>query len=110
MPLKNSITKRDLWRYVNLKLNRSIHRYHVFAVINILFEEMAKDLASSKPIKIGNLGTIRLEQTKPRYFYHAKLRQLSRSSGRKLMKFVLSKKMHDKLINYWDLDKYLSGN
>ena len=87
-----------------------LHRYHVFAVISILFEEMVRDLMNGKSIKIANLGVISLQTTKPRYFYHAKLRRVALSSGRKLMKFVLSKKLHNKLINFLDLDKTNNGN
>jgi hypothetical protein len=44
MNTKLSISKRNLWHYVNVKIKRIIHHYHVLSVISILFDEMCSDL------------------------------------------------------------------
>lgn len=100
-----SISKRDLWRYVNRKVKRLVHRYHVFAVISILFEEMSKDLQQGKSIKITNLGTIILQPTKPRWYHHVQLRQMVLSPGHRVMRFLLAKPIHKKMVDFLDLDK-----
>src|SRR5271155_2927417 len=102
-----SISKRDLWRYVNRKIKRLVHRYHVFAVISILFEEMARDLRRGKSIKVTNLGTITLQPTKPRWHHHVGLRQMVLSPGHRVMRFLLAKPIHKKLVDFLDLDKTL---
>lgn len=61
MPI--TISKRDLWRYVNRKIKRLIHHYHVFSVISLLFDEMVQDLRDGKEIKIANLGILVLKKT-----------------------------------------------
>ena len=64
--LPNNIDKRTLWRYVNKKINRKIQSFHVISVINILFDEMIKDLKAGNLIKIFNLGSLCLNTTQPR--------------------------------------------
>ena len=107
VPNALSISKRDLWRYVNRKIKRLVHRYHVFAIISILFEEMVKDLQQGKSIKITNLGIIILQPTKPRWYHHVRLRQMVLSPGHRVMRFSLAKSIHKKLIEFLDLDKTL---
>jgi nucleoid DNA-binding protein len=107
IPHNLSVSKRDLWHYVNCKIKRLTHRYHVFAVISILFEEMVKDLRQGKSIKIANLGTISLQDTKPRWYHHVRLRQMVLSPGHRIMRFSLVKPIHKKLVKFLDLDKLL---
>ena len=109
LPLRNpqSISKRDLWRYVNRKIKHIVHYYDVFAVISILFDEMVKDLKQGKSIRIANLGTISLQPTKPRWYHNVKLRKMVLSPGYRVMRFVLTPKIHKKLIQLIDLDKTL---
>lgn len=102
-----SISKRDLWRYVNRKTKRLIHRHHVLAVISALFEEMIKDLKEGKPIKVANLGTIVLQPTKPRWYHHVTLHKMVLSPGYRVMRFILSKPVHKKIVSMLDLDKTL---
>ena len=103
--MSTSISRRNLWRYVNRKIKRIIHHYHVNAVITILFEEMLKDLVQGKEIKIANFGTLLLKKTKPRKHHNVLLRQMVVAPGRRLMRFFLTKKIHRKLIEFLDLDK-----
>jgi nucleoid DNA-binding protein len=105
--MSSSISKRDLWRYVNRKIKRLLHRYHVLAVINILFEEILKDLRQGKSIKIVNLGTITLQPTKPRWYHNVRLRQMVLSPGHRIMRFLLAPSIHKKLVSFLDLDKTL---
>ena len=49
--MSNDFDKRSLWRFVNKKINRVSHHYHVFAVMSTLFEEMIVDLKNGKKIK-----------------------------------------------------------
>lgn len=109
-PPSLSISKRQLWRYVNHKIKYLIHRYHVFAVITILFEEMLKDLKQGKSIKIINLGTISLSTTKPRWHHHVNLHKMVLSPGNRVLRFVLAPTVHKKLVEFLDLDKTLKDD
>lgn len=102
-----SVSKRHLWRFVNRKIKRLIHHYHVSAVITILFEEMVKDLKQGKAIRVANLGTITLKPTKPRWYHNVRLRKMVLSPGYRVMRFVLAPTIHKKLIEFLDLDKTL---
>lgn len=102
-----SVSKRDLWRFVNNKIKHLIHHYHVFAVITILFEEMIKDLKQGKSIRVVNLGTISLFTTKSRWHHHVNLRRMVLSPGHRVLRFVLTPTIHKKLVEFLDLDKTL---
>ena len=100
-----NIEKKQLWRHVNIKIKRSINHYHVLAVLSILFEELIKDLEAGKQIEIINLGTFGLKQSGDRNHVNIWTKEVMRSKGRKVLKFVLPKKLRQTLCDYLDLDK-----
>jgi len=100
-----NVTKRGFWRYVNIKIKRTIHHYHVFAVISILFEEILKDLKQGKEIKIFNLGSLLLQKTKPRLYHDVIKKQVVLSESRKILKFRLARKLKKRLTRNLDIDK-----
>lgn len=100
-----NISKRDLWHYVNKKIKRLIHHYHVSSVISILFEEMVKDLRAGKEIKVINLGSFVLKETPPRRYHDVTLRKMMSSSGHRIMRLFLSRSLRKKLCNSLDLTK-----
>jgi nucleoid DNA-binding protein len=99
-----SIDKRVLWRYVNKKINRVIHHYHVFSVINILFDEIVEDLKQGNQIRIANFGVLELKETKPRKHFDFKKQKIVLSRSYKILRFSLSEKIKKKLTKYLDLD------
>lgn len=100
-----SVSKRDLWHYVNRKIKRLIHHYHVFSVISILFDEMIKDLKAGKEIKIANLGTLVLKDTPPRRYHDVRYQRIMESPGHRVMRLFLAKNIRKKLIEFLDLDR-----
>jgi|SRR5277367_4299886 len=105
-----NISKRDLWRYVNRKIKRLIHHYHVFSVISLLFDEMIQDLKDGKEIKIANLGTIVLKETPPRKYHDVRFRRIMESPGHRIMRLFLAKPIRKKLCDSLDLDKKKKDN
>jgi len=105
-----SVSKRDLWHYVNRKIKRLIHHYHVFSVISILFEEMVRDLKAGKEIKIVNLGTLVLKDTPPRKYHDVRFQQVMESPGHRVMRLFLAKPIRKKLCESLDLDKKVKGD
>lgn len=108
MPL--SISKRNLWHYVNRKIKRLIHHYHVFSVISILFEEMVKDLKAGKEIKIVNLGTLVLKDTPPRKYHDVRFHKIMQSPGGRVMRLFLAKPIRKKLCESLDLDRKIKDD
>ncbi len=105
MNIPTSISKRILWRYVNVKIKRIVHHYHVFSIITILFEEIIKDLVSGKSIEIFNLGVFSLKKNKPRLHYDISKKTFAVSDGRKVMRLSLSPKLKKIICKHVDLDK-----
>lgn len=105
-----SISKRELWRYVNRKIKRLIHHYHVFSVITILFEEMIKDLQDGKKIKIANFGTLLLKDTLPRRYHDVRFHKVMQSPGYRIIRLFLAKPIRKKLCDSLDLDKKLGDD
>jgi len=104
---KVSIDKRVLWHYVNLKIRRVIHHYHVLSVITILFEEMLVDLKAGKPIEIFNFGILSLKKMKPRRYHNVSSRQFVHTDGHYVLRFSLASKIRKKLCQHLDIDKTL---
>lgn len=92
-----AISKRDLWRYVNKRIKRLVHHYHVFSVMSILFEEMIADLKRGKGIKIHNFGTLTLEKTTPRWYHNVRKQQMEQSKEHYVLRLRLSPPIRKKL-------------
>lgn len=103
-----NISKRDFWRYVNRKFRKLFHHYHIYNIINILFDEMIKDLKSGKTINIFNFGKLRLQQNMPRKHFDVVTRQVEISKSNNIMKFDLSSKIKNKVRQHLDLSKTLN--
>lgn len=100
-----SIDRRILWRFVNKKINRVVHHFHVLSVINILFDEILKDLKDDKELKIHNLGTIQLKNMPPRRYHDVTLHKIMEAKGRKVLRFFLTESIRKKLTSSIDIDK-----
>lgn len=106
----DSISKKSLWKYVNKKIKKTIHYYHVFSIISILFEEIIKDLREEKELKVFNFGTLILQKTKPKKYHDVRYQKVMQAPAHKLMKFSLAKKIRNKLCNYLDIDTTFKGD
>ena len=100
-----NISRRDLWKYVNGKIKKSIHFYHVGSVITILIDEMIKDLKKGKKIKIFNFGILSLEKTKPRKYHDVRYNKVMISVGSYILKFKMAPLIKKKLCGMLDIDK-----
>ncbi len=105
-----SVNKRFLWRYVNRKIRRIIHHYHVFSVVTILFDEMIADLLKGNRIKIFNFGTLTLKQLRPRGYFDVRFQKVMQSKGYKILRFTLAPAFRKKLVDHLDLDKTLKDD
>jgi nucleoid DNA-binding protein len=103
--MKFLVNKRDLWRLVNLKINRAVHHYHVFSVMSSLFKEMLVDLKSGKEVKIHNFGKFRLVKNKPRFFINLYTKEKCYSEGKSYLKFVPNKSLKREIIKNLDCEK-----
>lgn len=102
MSLDNSISKRKLWHFVNKKIKRAIHHYHVFSVITILFDEIIKDLKSNIDVKIHNFGTLTLKTLGPRKYFDVNHQQVMESKGYKILRFILTNSIRKKIVGRLD--------
>jgi nucleoid DNA-binding protein len=105
-----NVSKRDLWHYVNRKIKRMIHHYHVFSIISILFDEMLRDLKDGKEIKIANLGTFVLKDTPPRKYHNVRLRCMMDAPGYRIIRLFLARPIRKKLCNFINLDSKSNNN
>lgn len=103
--IPTNVTKKIFWRYVNIKIKRIIHHYHVFSVISILFDEMLKDLKQGKKIEIFNLGTFFLRENKPRLYHDVNKHSVVLSGKRKIIKFMIARKLKKRLTENLDIDR-----
>jgi nucleoid DNA-binding protein len=54
--------KHQLFPLIQQKIRRTTHYFHILSVVNILIEEMISELKNGGKIKIGGLGTIKLNE------------------------------------------------
>lgn len=106
--MNKSIDRRFLWQYVLKKINKSIHHAHVMSVINILLDEVIKDLVDKKQIKIGNFGSFVMKRLSPRKHFNIFTKQYEMSKGNNIMRFELNKKLKKFLIKHLDVAKTFS--
>lgn len=97
-----SINKKLLWQYVNRKIKRIIHHYHVFSILTILFDEMVKDLRRGKSIRIFNFGKLELKSLKPRKYFDVRHQKVMQSKGHKILRFTLAPSVRKKLVDHLD--------
>jgi len=100
-----SVNKRLLWHYVNRKIKRIIHHYHVLSIITILFDEMIKDLKLGKSIKIFNFGKLQLKSLKPRRYFDVRHQKVMQGKAHKILRFTLAPSIRKKLVDQLDIDK-----
>jgi len=110
MSNEKSVSKRSLWQYVNRKIKRIIHHYHVFSVLTILFDEMLKDLKQGKRIKIFNFGTLQLKNLPPRRYFDVVRQQVMQAEAHRILRFILAPSVRKKLIKHLDVDRTLKDD
>lgn len=90
---KNSsrIDKYKLFNLVFQKLN--IHRLHVFSVLNILIDELIKELRTGNSIKINNFGEFKLKSIKPKKIRNIATGQIKFIKTTKVLRFKLADKL-----------------
>jgi len=104
------LSKRDLWRYVNRRIKRLVHHYHVFSVISILFDEIIKDLKQGKSVKIHNFGTLSLQKTNPRWYHNVRKQAMQQSESHYVLRLFLAPAIRKKLCDDVVLDKPSEDN
>lgn len=105
-----SVSKRSLWQYVNRKIKRIIHHYHVFSVLTILFDEMLKDLKQGKKIRIKNFGTLQLKNLRPRKYFDVRHQKVMQAEGHRILRFILAPSVRKTLVKHLDVDKTLKDD
>jgi nucleoid DNA-binding protein len=96
------IHKRNFWMFLCKELGSVINRLHVYAVISILCEEMAKDLSSGKEIEIANFGTFSLKRTTPQRYMNVVSKEIEISKGRNKLELTLTRKLNKYISNHID--------
>lgn len=108
--MKKRIDKKSLWIYINKKINRAVHHYHVFSVLSLLVEEILQDLKQGKNIKIFNFGNFQLLKNKPMVITQVDTKQKVLIPGTYRIKFKISPRLRKKISNYLDFDKISENN
>ena len=102
MPDRSSRTAL-LWD-VCKRIDRIVNYKHVNSIIEILFEEMLKDLIAGKKIQILNFGTFDTNLIKPHRYYNFYFREMRLAASYRKIKLTLTHKLQKKLCRLWDLD------
>lgn len=100
-----NISRRTFAFYINKKVDHIIHSYHILSIITLLFEELLQDLKKKKEIKVFNLGSLFIEETKPRWYYDLFKKEKRFSSTNNIIRFVLCEKLNKIIQDNTDMEK-----
>lgn len=89
------------------ELNFLVHNTHVLSVINILIDEIMKDLLLGKEIRLINFGSLKLKKMKQKKFKNVLNKKIELSKARRALRFTLSKRVKNflKLKSYENMRK-----
>jgi nucleoid DNA-binding protein len=105
-----SIDKRLFISKVSKKLKRTISIPHTNSVINLLCENILKDLEETGKFEIKNLGTFELIKMNPKKYFNVIEQSLKLTKGNKRIKFKLNKKLKKKISNSIDFEKTIGDD
>jgi nucleoid DNA-binding protein len=97
--MAQNVNKRKLWSLIIKDINYIIHYSHVFSVINILIDELVKELRNDKEIHIGNFGRFKLVDLKPKKIINIATGKIKFVKKTKALRFKISKKLIKLLFN-----------
>ncbi len=103
--LIKNVDRRFLWQYVGRKLRGKVLVVHVMSVVNILLDELTKELLTVGSIKIGNFGKMFFKQMSPRRHYDFSRKKIMEAKGRAVLRFKLNKKAQLIITNNLDVAK-----
>jgi nucleoid DNA-binding protein len=87
------MNKRQLWLLIIKELNHCVHNAHILSVINILLDEMVKELLFGNEIKIINFGTFYIKRIKPKRIKSVASGNITTTKGTNAIRFRLSHKL-----------------
>lgn len=99
-----SIDKRDFASKLSKKIKRSVGMVHINSIINLLCEDLLKELEDGKEFEVQNLGTFEMVK-KPKKYFDVLEQEIKESKGNKRIKFKLSRKLKKKIAKHIDLEK-----
>lgn len=101
-----SITRFGLFEHVFGKIKDKVkNRYDVESVINILLDEMAKDLEAEKEIDITNFGVIGLKKMPSNRKHNAYTRTWYITPGYSILRIVMWQRIRKMLTSALDISK-----
>lgn len=83
----------------------NIKHIHILSVIDIIFEELVKNLFIGKEFIIKNFGRFLIKKMPSRSYFNFQTGKVEKSIGNKLLRFKLDKKIRFKLLNYLNVEK-----
>jgi nucleoid DNA-binding protein len=96
--MNQKITKNKLRDIISRKISHKVHRIHILSIINILIDEMIKELKSGKDIKILGLGTFSLNDLKSKKIINVVSKKIKFTKRTKSLRFRLSKSLSKYLL------------
>jgi nucleoid DNA-binding protein len=91
--------KKTLWRLIVKNANKKVHSLHIISILNILIEEIVKELKLGNNIEIKNFGTLKVNKIKPKKILAVNTREITFIKSIKLLRFTLSKEIAKYLSN-----------
>ena|SRR5208282_3864256 len=85
------MTKKQLWLLIVKTLNHNVHNAHILSIINILIDELVKELMDGKDIRIVNFGTFYIKTIKPKQIKNISSGNITTTKETSAIRFRLSR-------------------
>lgn len=108
MKMGENINKRTFIDIVEKKLKNIgyiINGSHIKAIVNIMFEEVLKEIVKNKIFNIGGFGTFIFRKLAPRTYHNVITRKMETAEGNNILEFKLDKNLQKTLLNNLDINK-----
>jgi nucleoid DNA-binding protein len=85
------MNKKQLWLLLVKTLNYNVHNAHILSIINILLDELVKELINGEEIKIINFGTFYIKTIRPKHIKSIVSGNIMTTKETKAIRFRLSR-------------------
>src|SRR5436190_4420787 len=97
------MNKKGIVKAVKHELNSSISYFDIFSVVNILIDELKKELLINKKVNIPNFGKLILKTFKSKKIINVQTGKLQASRPYTSLRFSLSKNILKQIIDNGEL-------
>ncbi len=85
------MNKQQLVKFIGGELKGSISYFDIFSVVNILIDELKKEIINTKQVTVPNFGKFSLKEFKPKMIKNVRNGKLQLTKAYTALRFTISR-------------------